>query len=226
VDPTAIIIQHKSSIPTDDLLSTFARSGITGIKLRPNNVNELPSEQLIAKSSAVVLVDIPARNNHQLHEEEIKLIKRFRNKKKILALGTGTITAGIAHGAKVCSDHLRLGWMPATPTNHVSGQLEKFSTKILVNSNIKLTPPEEAKILLTSGRHVVAYKHNNLLSLDLVTNIDLTSYDLIIQKAIRQKASPSPRVQTVEELRYYRDKHLKPYRAEISNFLEHWLAKI
>ena len=69
-------------------------------------------------------------------------------------------------------------------------------------------------------------RSNNLLSLDFITNIDLTSYDLIIQKAIRQKTSPSPRVQTVEELRYYRDKHLKPYRAEISNLLEHWLAKI
>ncbi len=226
MEPTVIILQHKPSIPTDDLLSTFAKSGVTGIKLRPNNVNELPSEKLITKSSAMVLVDIPARNNPRLHEEEIKLVKIFQNKKKILALGTGTITAGIAHGAKICSDHLRLGWMPVAPTNHVSGQLEKFSGKILVNSNIKLTPPEEAKILLTSGRHVAAYKHNNLLSLDFITNIDLTSYDLIIQKAIRQKASPSPRVQTVEELRYYRDKYLKPYRAEISNLLEHWIAKI
>ena len=226
MEPTVIILQHKSSIPTDDLLSTFAKSGVTGIKLKPNNVNELPSVKLITKSSAMVLVDIPARNNPRLHEEEIKLVKIFQNKKKILALGTGTITAGIAHGAKICSDHLRLGWMPVAPTNHVSGQLEKFSRKILVNSNIKLTPPEEAKILLTSGKHVAAYKHNNLLSLDFITNIDLTSYDLIIQKAIRQKASPSPRVQTVEELRYYRDKHLKPYRAEISNLLEHWIAKI
>ena len=226
MEPTVIIIQHKPYIPTDDLLSTFARSKVTGIKLRPNNISELPSEILITKSSAMVLVDIPTRNDLRLQEEEVKLIKKIRDKKKILALGGGTIIAGIAHGAKTYSDHLRLGWMPAIPTNRVSGQLEKFSRKILVNSNIKLTPPEEAKILLTSGKHVAAYKHNNLLSLDFITNIDLTSYDLIIQKAIRQKASPSPRVQTVEELRYYRDKQLKPYRAEISHFLEHWLAKI
>jgi len=174
----------------------------------------------------MVLVDMPAKNNQLLFKEEIKLIKKFRDKKKLLALGAGTITAGIAHGAKIYSDHLRLGWMPAATTKDVSGQLEKFSGKILVNSSIKLTPPKEAKTLLTSGRHVAAYKHSNLLSLDFITNIDLSYYDFLIQKAKRQKASPSPRVQTIEELLYYRDKHLQSYRTEISNLLEHWLKKI
>ena len=147
MEPTVIILQHKPCIPTDDLLSTFARSKVTGIKIRPNNINELPSDILITKSSAMVLVDTPARNNHRLQEEEIKLIKKLRDKKKILALGSGTITAGIAHGAAIYSDNLRLGWMPATPTNQVGGQLENFPRKILVNSNIKLSPQKEAKTL-------------------------------------------------------------------------------
>ena len=226
MEPTVIILQHASSIPTDDLLSTFARNKVTGIKLKPSNINELPSEQLITKSSAMVLVDIPTGNNHRLHQEEIKLIKKFRDKKKLLALGAGTITAGIAHGAKICTDNLRLGWMPAAPKNEVSGQLEKFYGKILVNSNINLSPPKKAKILLTCGRHVAAYKHKNLLSLDFVTTVDLTSYNLLIRKAISKNPPPSPRVQTLEELVYYRDKHLKSYRAQISNLFEQWLATI
>ena len=226
MEPTVIILQHEPYIPTDDLLSTFARSKVTAIKVKPNNINELPSDNLITKSSAMVLVDIPARNNHPLQEEEIKLIKKYRDKKKILALGSGTITAGIAHGAKIHSDKLRLGWMPATPTNQDSGQLEKFPRKILVNSNIKLSPQKEAKILLTSSKHIAAYEQKNLLSLDFITNIDLPSYDLLIRKATRQKASPSPLVQTSEELVYHRDKELKYYKAQISNLLEQWVANI
>ena len=174
----------------------------------------------------MVLVDTPARNNHRLQEEEIKLIKKLRDKKKILALGSGTIKAGIAHGAAIYSDNLRLGWMPATPTNQASGQPENFPRKILVNSNIKLNPQKEAKTLLTSGKHIAAYEQKNLLSLDFITNIDLPSYDLLIRKATLQKGSPSPRVQTSEELVYHRDKELKYYKAQISNLLEQWLANI
>lgn len=226
MDPTVIILQHNPSIPTDDLLNTFAKSKVTGIKLRPKNINGLPSEKLIAKSSAMVLVDMPDRNNYRLREEEIKLVKTFQGKKKFLALGTGTITAGIAHGAEICSDHFRLGWIPTTSTNQVSAHPNKFPEKILVNSHIRLIPPKEAKTLLTSGRHIAAYKHNNLLSLDFITNINLASYDLLIEEAMSQKASPSPRVQTLEELLYYRDKYLKSYQAQISNLLVGWLGNI
>ena len=221
-----IIIQHHANISTDGLLNNFAANKITTIKLRPDGPGELPTEKLISKSSGIVLVDTPDRRNTRLYEEEIKLVKEFRHKKKILALGSGSIIAGLAHGATINTKPLHLGWFPIAPKSLMIKKAIQLPRKVLVNSNTKIMPPEKAKVLLASRGEQVAYLYHNLVALDFITTIDANSYDLLIRDAENNKTPPSSRIQTSEELIYYREKYLKNYRHQVSNIIQLWINNI